>query len=102
VIFLARDPVERAWSQLNWEGATKLGNGQEAEVDITSFGDLPVKATLDVPKKVTIEVYDLDAVTCPLPKVLEAGQKWKAYASNTKVTRLKVTTKPDEERVWNT
>ena len=91
---------ERAWSQLNWEGATKLGNGQEAEVDITSFGDLPVKATLDVPKKVTIEVYDLDAVTCPLPKVLEAGKKWKAYASNTKVTRLKVTTKPDEERVW--
>jgi hypothetical protein len=79
-------------------GATATGAGNEALVDINNTGDFEVKATLDVPKSVTVEVYDLVDVDCPLPDHLSA-KRWKGYKSN-QVTRLKATTKPDEARVW--
>ncbi len=93
------DPDEKAaWKQLKWVGATATGDGNEALVDITDTGDFEVKATLDVPKSVTVEVYDLVKLDCLLPDHL-GGTRWKAWNSN-KVTRLKATTKPNEERVW--
>ena len=87
-----------AWSQLRWTGGTPTDNNNEALVDITHTGDLVVSAALDVEKSVTVEVYDIVSVASTLPNTLGPA-KWKAHVSD-QLTRLKVTTKPDEERVW--
>lgn len=89
----------RAWSQLDWAVGAPTGTKEEALVDISSVGDLVVKATLDVPKDVTIEVYDILKVDWPTAQKKLTDTRWKDYASD-KVARMKVTTDPDEARVW--
>jgi hypothetical protein len=89
---------KKAWAQLKWKGASPTGDNNEALVNIKDTGDFVVEATLDAPQSVTIEVYDILKVDCPLPKKLSAS-KWKSYVSND-VTRMKVTTEPNEDRVW--
>jgi hypothetical protein len=90
----------RAWSQLNWAVGAPTGTKEEALVDISNVGDLVVKASLDVDKDVTIEVYDILKVDWPTAKKKLTGTRWKDYASD-KVARMKVTTDPDEPRVWD-
>jgi hypothetical protein len=55
---------------------------------LSNVADVPVKATLDCDKSVTIEIFDLISVSSTLP--LKDG-KHKAYASN-QTTRLTAVT----------
>ncbi len=86
-----------AWSQLAWSVGTPTDENSAVLVDIDAVKDIPVKATLDVDKSVTIEVCDLVSYDCALP--LKAS-KHKTYFSDV-LTRLKAKTDPDKTEVWS-
>jgi hypothetical protein len=82
---------------VTWSGGTATSSPVVQEVAVSVVADVPVKATLDCEKSVTIEIYDLISVSCPLP--LKLG-KHKAYVSD-KTTRLTAVTSPDAKKVWD-
>ncbi len=94
------DPNDKsAWSQVTWVGGSATNSPIVVEVDLKNVADVPVKASLDCEKSVTIEIYDLVSLDCPLPTNLGA-QKWKSYQSD-KTTRMKATTNPNLKKVWD-
>lgn len=80
-----------------WSGGTSTSSPIVQEVAASNVADVPVKATLDCEKSVTIEIYDLVSVSCPLP---QKNSKYKAYVSN-QTTRLTAVTNPDVKKVWD-
>ena len=89
--------TEPAETPVAWSGGTATASPMVREVDLSNVADVPVKATLDCEKSVTIEIYDLVSVSCPLPQKLA---RHKAYVSD-KTTRLTAVTNPDAKKVWD-
>ena len=76
---------------MTWTGGTATGSPVVQEVSLSNVADVPIKATLDCDKSVTIEIFDLVSVSSTLPLV---NSKHKAYVSN-QTTRLTAVTNPD-------
>jgi len=82
---------------VTWTGGTATLSPVVQEVGLSNVADVPVKATLDCDKSVTIEIFDLVSVSSTLPLV---KAKHKAYVSN-QTTRLTAVTNPDVKKVWD-
>jgi len=90
------------WQEIEWNTGGVNADCNIVEVSRAGPMEVRVAARLNGPwKYVDIKIYDLLALTCPLPlKLNDRDRHWKAYEKNT-TTTVTATTVPDEASVWS-